>query len=233
MKLKQIIIASLTGVACLGTLLTGSASAEDTSQQTKPELKLKSKLNKKYTFLDVKLSRSGSLNGVVFNKQRQPVADALVLVRQAGKEVVRTRSGRRGEFEIKGLKNGNYHIIAGTGHGLFRVWSDKAAPPRAFKSVKIMSDKSVIRGQNDIIVDQETGETYGQVHIYDGGGLTPVQGGAPVGFTNGGGAGLGALGILDVLTGAATITALGLAIDNYNTVQDVEDRQNRQQNTAN
>jgi hypothetical protein len=233
MKLKKLIVASVAGLACLGTLLSSSASADDSRTQLKANQKSKSKVAKKYTFLDVKLSREGSLDGVVFNKKRQPVADALVIVRQAGKEVVRTRSGKRGEFRIKGLKNGNYHIIAGTGHGLFRVWSDKTAPPRAFKSVKIMSDKSVVRGQNDIIVDQETGETYGQVHIYDGGGLVPVQGGAPVGFINGGGAGLGALGVIDVLTGGATITALGLAIDNYNTVQDVEDRQNQQQNTSN
>jgi hypothetical protein len=238
MKLKHFITASVAGLACLGTLLSSSASADQRTTQTKSELQrksaaLKAKLSKKYTFLDVQLGTNGDLAGTVFNKKREAVADALVIVRQAGKEIERTRSDKFGDFQIKQLKPGNYHIIAGTGHGLFRVWTAKAAPPKAFKTVKIMSDKSVIRGQDDIIVDRETGETYGQVRIYDGGGLVPVQGGEPIGFFNGGGSGLGALGVWDILTGAATFTALGVAIKNSSDVNDLEDRLNRQQQTAN
>ena len=229
MKLKQFITASVAGLACLGTMLADSASADE-ANSPKPELKAKpdgstvTLKDKKFTFLDVKLSTQDNLSGVVFDKQRKPVTDALVLVRQAGKEIARTRSDEHGEFEIKSLKPGNYHIIAGTGHGLFRVWNGKAAPPKAFASVKIMSDKSVIRGQDEIIVDPNTGESYGQVRIYDGGGLVPLPNGQPVGFFNGGGTGLGSLGIWDVLTSAAAITALGFAIDNYNSIQDLEDR---------
>jgi hypothetical protein len=183
----------------------------------------RSKLSKKYTFLDIRLATNGELTGVVFNKKREPVANAAVIVRQAGKEIARTRSDKRGTFVIKNLKPGNYHIIAGTGHGLFRVWSAKAAPPKAFKTIKIMSDKSVIRAQgpNQIVVDRETGETYGQVHIYDGGGLQPAIG--PPAFM-GSPAGLGAFGILDTLTTAAALTAAGFAIDNYNSLRDIENR---------
>ena len=168
------------------------------------------------------------MSGEVFNAQREPVKNAVVSVRQGRNEVASTQSDESGRFTVKGLKPGVYHVVAGTGQGIYRVWSTKSAPPRSLSQIKIMSDRTIIRAQGPDELQQQGGDgrilydqngtAYGQVRVVDQGGLAPVGTGAPVGLA-GGGSFLSSIGVFDLLTvgvGAAAITVGAIAIDKAN-----------------
>ena len=221
MKLHQFFKVTVVGLATVGQLIPASLVRAETPAPTKSPAKPAAAV------LDLELSAGGTASGEVFNAQREPVKDAVVSVRQGRTEVASVRSDESGRFTIKGLKPGVYHVVAGTGQGLYRVWNPKSAPPKSLSQIKIVSDRTVIRAQGPddqqpggdgrILYDQN-GTAYGQVRVVDQGGLSPVGTGAPVGV-GGGGSFLSSLGVFDVLTvgvGVAAITVGAVAIDKAN-----------------
>lgn len=222
MKLHQFFKVTVVGVATVGQLLPASIVRAETPAATKTPAKSSAAV------LDLELGAGGSVSGEVFNAQREPVKNAVVSVRQGRNEVASTQSDESGRFTVKGLKPGVYHVVAGTGQGIYRVWSTKSAPPRSLSQIKIMSDRTIIRAQGPDELQQQGGDgrilydqngtAYGQVRVVDQGGLAPVGTGAPVGLA-GGGSFLSSLGVFDLLTvgvGAAAITVGAIAIDKAN-----------------
>lgn len=220
MKLHQFFKVTVVGLATVGQLIPASMVRAETPAPTKPPAKSSTAV------LDVELGAGGTVSGDVFNAQRDPVKDAVVSVRQGRNEVASVRSDDSGHFTVKGLKPGVYHVVAGTGQGIYRVWNKTTAPPKSLSQIKIVSDRTVIRAQGPddqnapdgrILYDQN-GTAYGQVRVVDQGGLSPVGTGAPVGVA-GGGSFLSSLGVFDVLTvgvGVAAITVGAIAIDKAN-----------------
>lgn len=221
MKLHQFFKVTAVGMATVGQLIPASIVHAETPAAKKLPAKPAA------TVLDVELNASGNVSGEVINAQREPVKDAVISVRQGRNEVASVRSDESGQFTVKGLKPGVYHVVAGTGQGIYRVWNAKLAPPKSLSQIKIISDRTVIRAQGPddlqqggdgrILYDQN-GTAYGQVRIVDQGGLMPVGTGAPVGLA-GGGSFLSSLGVFDVLTvgvGVAAITVGAIAIDKAN-----------------
>ena len=161
---------------------------------------------------DLSLTSDGVLVGLVSDAKNEASAGVVVSIRESRKEIHRTKTDDRGRFEIRDLKPGTYYIVAGTGHGLYRVWASDIAPPKALKAARIISDKSLVRGQSpdgNILYD-ENGVAYGQVRIVDNGGLVPVS---PNGAFAASSTGfLDSLGLYDVLLLGGVGAGIGLGI---------------------
>ncbi len=206
MKLHHFLKSTVAALACAGTLLPANlvqaAEAAAKVQAKKPASIVR----------DLSLTKDGVLQGQVSNAKKAAAANVTVSVRKDRKEVHRTKTDDKGRFEVKGLKPGTYYVVAGTGHGLYRVWASTIAPPKALKSARIISDKTLIRGQNPDggILYDENGVAYGQVRIVDNGGLVPVSPGGAFAAPSAGF--LDSLGLYDVLLIGGVGAGIGLGI---------------------
>ena len=169
---------------------------------------------------DLSLTKDGVLQGQVSDAKKAAAASVTVSIRQERKEVHRTKTDGEGRFEVKDLKPGTYYIVAGTGHGLYRVWASNIAPPKALKAARIISDETLIRGQNPDggILYDENGVAYGQVRIVDNGGLVPVSPGGAFAAPSAGF--LDSLGLYDVLLIGGVGAGIGLGIAALNEADD-------------
>ena len=225
MRVHHFVKTSLVCLASIGMLLPGSLV-----QAAGPKASAKSKKTARpqVTVVDIQLDADGKLHGEVFNAKEKPVANAVVSVRASRKEVVRAKTDEKGHFAISKLKPGVYYIIAGTGHGVYRVWASKLAPPKAREEVRIVSDRTLIRAQNGdgppagtVRID-EKGVAWGQVHVIDNGGLVPVGPDTAFAGTNGGF--LDNVGLYDVLLLGGAGAAVGLAVYAIDEANDADDR---------
>lgn len=169
---------------------------------------------------DLSLTKDGVLQGQVSNAKKTAATGVVVSVRKDRKEVHRTKTDDKGRFEVRGLKPGTYYVVAGTGHGLYRVWASDIAPPKALKAARIISDKTLIRGQQpdgNILYD-ENGVAYGQVRIVDNGGLVPVSPGGA--FASSSAGFLDSLGLYDVLIIGGVGAGIGLGVSALNKADD-------------
>lgn len=96
---------------------------------------------------DVALSTGGLLNGTVLNTAALPVAGVVVSVLHEDKVVAKTMSTEKGEFSVKGLRNGVHVIKVGTTQQRVRLWSADAAPPAAVENLAVVVNDDAVRGQ--------------------------------------------------------------------------------------
>lgn len=225
MRVHRFVKATLVCLASIGMLLP--ASLVDAADPQKSD-KAAKPTRPHVTVVDIQLDAEGKLRGEVFNAKKKPVANATISVRASRKEVVRARTNEKGQFEVKDLKPGVYYIIAGTGHGVYRVWTAKMAPPKAREQVRIVSDRTLIRAQNldgappgTVRID-ENGVAWGQVHVIDNGGLVPV--GPDTVYAGTGGGFLDSVGLYDVLLLGGAGAAVGLAVYAINEADDADER---------
>ncbi|MEM6328921.1 MAG: carboxypeptidase-like regulatory domain-containing protein [Planctomycetota bacterium] len=120
-------------VACLGLVLPQNALAAPTAPQAAGK--------------DVALRDGGVLVGQVVDAQGAPLAHAVVSLFYGADEVVRTKTDKRGVFAAKGLRGGEYRVVAGGGQVTYRLWAAKTAPPAASQGVLIVTGGAVISGQ--------------------------------------------------------------------------------------
>ena len=206
MKLHQLFKSTVAALACAGTLIPGGLlQAGETpakAESPKPAIIVR----------DLSLTSDGLLQGQVSDVKNAASAGVVVSIRQSRKEVHRTKTDDQGRFEVRDLKPGTYYIVAGSGHGLYRVWASNVAPPKALRTARIISDESLVRGQSPdgSILYDENGVAYGQVRIVDNGGLVPVS---PNGAFAGSSSGfLDSLGLYDVLVLGGIGAGIGLGI---------------------
>ncbi len=204
MKLYRNFKTGLAALAVAGTLLPMEAleAAQPAAASQEQAAKVASLIR------DIKLTDDGLFRGQVADAKQEPVSNAVVSVRQARKEIVRTKTDAQGVFEVTNLKPGVYYVVAGTSHGVYRVWSNRTAPPKAMASAKMVSDMSIVRAQGQVLYD-ENGQAYGQVRIVDNGGLVPVGPGAGFGP---GGSFIDSIGLWDVLIVGGVIGGLTTGI---------------------
>jgi len=96
---------------------------------------------------DVSLEDGGVLQGQILTSTGQARANVPVILGQKGKELVQGQTDAQGRFAFKGLNTGVYHVSAGSVGGVYRVWSDKTAPPSAKEGVMLVNNEQVVRGQ--------------------------------------------------------------------------------------
>ena len=97
---------------------------------------------------DVALNAAGLLKGTVLNTTAQPVAGVAVNVLHEDKVVATAMSNEKGEFTVKGLRNGAHIIKVGPTQQAVRLWGTDTAPPAAVENIAIVVDEETVRGQN-------------------------------------------------------------------------------------
>ena len=99
------------------------------------------------TIRDVGLGEGGTLEGVVIDAQGVPLAGTDVACRRSDQVVARGKTDALGRFQLRGLSGGTYHVSAGGGSGVFRLWRAGTSPPSAQRGVLIICPSDYLRGQ--------------------------------------------------------------------------------------
>lgn len=81
---------------------------------------------------DVALAQGGVLQGQVVSPQTgKPMANVPVTLRSQDKVVATTMTATDGRFTVQGVRGGVHQVVAGEGHGIYRLWTPGTAPPSA------------------------------------------------------------------------------------------------------
>jgi hypothetical protein len=118
------------------TLAMQSASAQNTASR---------KLAKPVV-IDVELGKGGALSGYVLDAQGKPSVGEQIQLFQGKKKIAESKTGKKGEFTIKGLRGGVYRVKSKTGSATYRLWQNGTAPKKAQKIALVIADR-VVRGQ--------------------------------------------------------------------------------------
>jgi hypothetical protein len=129
-------------VACIGLVLPPTAFAAEQVQPQQPQ-----QPQPLFRTSDVALRNGGLLVGQVVNQAGAPQAGAVVAIRYADREVVRTTTDKDGVFAAQGLRGGQYQLATENGQSICRLWAVETAPPSAQQSALIVSGQDVVRGQ--------------------------------------------------------------------------------------
>ena len=127
----------LASLACFSLLMPQYSFAVQANKNDQADI----------TVQDISLGSGGVLKGQIMASNGQPHANVPVVLGQRGKELARTTSNAQGEFEFHGLRSGMFHVSAGAAGGMYRVWSQKTAPPKAKSGVLIVDKDEVVRAQ--------------------------------------------------------------------------------------
>jgi hypothetical protein len=129
-------------VACVGLVLPPMAFADQTiRQQHSPHPE------PLFRACDVALRQGGLVVGQVLNPAGVPQAGAVVAIRYADHEIVRTTTDANGIFAARGLRGGQYYLMTENGQSICRFWAPDTAPPSAQSTALILSGQDVVRGQ--------------------------------------------------------------------------------------
>jgi hypothetical protein len=96
---------------------------------------------------DVSLASGGVFSGRVVDHAGTPLEGAEVVVKQGKDEVARTVTDKNGLFTAKNMKGGVYQVSSGNTDGVFRLWTEKTAPPVAKGQALLVMGENGARGQ--------------------------------------------------------------------------------------
>ena len=96
---------------------------------------------------DVALGPGGLFHGQLVDRQGSGMSGATVTVSARGREVASGITDDAGNFAITGLRGGVYQVQTGQVTGVYRLWAPQSAPPSAQRSVLLVTDPFVARGQ--------------------------------------------------------------------------------------
>ena len=133
--------AVVVGVLIPALVLSNSLVADDVLSGPAPLRRVERPLEWK----NVALDQAGRLVGQVVNKSGQPIAAAELHVEQHGASQAVSSTGD-GRFAVSGLKSGPCVIRLGEETFACRVWDSKIAPPGSLKSLAVVSQTDVVRG---------------------------------------------------------------------------------------
>jgi len=95
---------------------------------------------------DVSLA-GGVFSGRVVDHSGTPMEGAEVVIKQGKDEVSRTVTDKNGLFAAKNLKGGVYQVSSGNTDGVYRLWTEKTAPPAAKGQALLVMGENGARGQ--------------------------------------------------------------------------------------
>lgn len=96
---------------------------------------------------DVSLAEGGVFAGRVVDHSGTPLEGAEVVVKQGKTVVTRTVTDKNGLFTAKNMKGGLYQVSSGNTDGVFRLWTEKTAPPVAKGHALLVMGENGARGQ--------------------------------------------------------------------------------------
>jgi len=137
----------MVGLACLGLLLPpflpeAAVAGQEADIQQGSQVPAR----------DVALQDGGTLVGQVVDGQGNPLAGARVTVRQMDREVAVTAADAQGQFAVRGLRGGQYQIVAGGSAAAYRLWAPNTSPPAAQPRAILVAGPTQVRGQYGPIV---------------------------------------------------------------------------------
>lgn len=97
--------------------------------------------------LDVALGAEGLFRGQLVDAQGVPQQGVEVAMLYQGQEVVRSVTDQRGVFAAKGLRGGQYQVVAQNHVANYRLWNAGAAPPVARPAALMVTGSDVVNGQ--------------------------------------------------------------------------------------
>ena len=121
-------------VACLGMIVPSAWSAEAPAQPAAASL-------------DVSLGAEGLFRGQLLDAQGVAQKGVEVAMLYNGREVVRTTTDENGAFAAKGLRGGEYQVVAMNQAASYRLWNAGQAPPAARPSALMIANTNVVNGQ--------------------------------------------------------------------------------------
>ena len=110
---------------------------------------------------DVGLQPGGLLVGQVLDTAGTAQADQEVVLYTGGQEVVRTVTDENGVFAAKGLRGGQYQVIAAHSAKLIRAWAPNTAPPSVQAGSLIIKGDPVVRAQSNCPPPSNCEPSYG------------------------------------------------------------------------
>jgi hypothetical protein len=96
---------------------------------------------------DLALTAGGTMSGRVVDHSGNVIEGAKVVLKQGNKEIGQTVTNNEGTYSFKNVKGGVYQVSSGNTDGVFRVWSEKSAPPTAKGHALLMMGENGARGQ--------------------------------------------------------------------------------------
>jgi hypothetical protein len=96
---------------------------------------------------DVSLAAGGVFSGRIVDHSGTPLEGAEVVVKQEKKEIARVVTDKNGVFAVKEMKGGVYQVSSGNTDGVFRLWTEKTAPPVAKGQALLVMGENGARGQ--------------------------------------------------------------------------------------
>jgi hypothetical protein len=133
MKTRRIVNGVMVSLAAIGFLLPQPLVAGSPAPKS--------------AVVDVALRDGGVLIGQVVNEQGAAQANVPVSLRYQDRDLAAAKTTKEGYFAFKGVRGGVYQLVAAKGHGVYRVWSPGTAPPAAQEGAMVVSDDTVVRGQ--------------------------------------------------------------------------------------
>ncbi|MCA9241913.1 MAG: carboxypeptidase regulatory-like domain-containing protein, partial [Planctomycetales bacterium] len=82
----------------------------------------------------------------IVNAQGAAMSGVDVAMVTGGKAVAVTKTDKQGRFAVRGVRGGQYDVVAGGGKSTFRVWASKTAPPTARNGALIVTGSDVVNG---------------------------------------------------------------------------------------
>lgn len=105
------------------------------------------KVSKANRVPDLVLTAGGTMTGRVCDHSGKVIEGAKVVLKQNNKEIAQTVTNNEGTYSFKNLKSGVYQVGSGNTDGVFRVWSEKTAPPSAKEHALLVMGENGARGQ--------------------------------------------------------------------------------------
>ena len=96
---------------------------------------------------DVELGPGGVLIGRVVDSRGLPQAGVAVSIANEHRVMGATQSDDVGVFRLAGLRGGTYRITVKDGVSVSRLWAANTAPPKAGRSLMVVSGGGVLAGQ--------------------------------------------------------------------------------------
>lgn len=131
----------------LATLGLAIPSPKLFAADQKPAAKSVAKTAPKSQIPDISLASGGVFAGRVVDHSGSPLEGAEVVVRQGKTEVTRIVTNKDGLFTAKNMKGGVYQVSSGNTDGVFRLWTEKTAPPAAKGHALLVMGENGARGQ--------------------------------------------------------------------------------------
>lgn len=103
---------------------------------------------------DIALSQGGTFKGRVVDHTGAAVEGAEVTIKQGNKQVAHSVTDKDGSYVVSNLKTGVYNVSSGATEGMYRVWSEKTAPPSAKEQSLLVMGENGARGNFGAMGDE-------------------------------------------------------------------------------